>query len=160
MGHQGLSEHVKQAKGQVIYERIEQWRNQPLQGTFPYLFDDGIVLKRWWATEVRNVSVMVAIAVNRERYREIIGVAEGAKEDKSGWSSFLDHLKGRGLRGVKLFISDRCKGLVESPGKCYPQARRQRCTAHFCRNVFTVVPNGKVREVAAMLKAVHAQENP
>jgi len=144
---------------QDIYERIEQWRNQPLQRSFPYVFLDGIVLKRSWAGEVRNVSVLVAIAVNSEGYREIIGVAEGAKEDKAGWSSFLTHLKARGLRGVKLFISDKCMGLVESVAEFFPKARWQRCVVHFYRNVFTVVPKGRVREVAAMLKAIHAQEN-
>ena len=144
---------------QEIYERIEQWRNQRLSGTYPYVFMDGIVLKRSWAGEVRNVSVLVAIAVNGDGYREIIGVAEGTKEDKAGWSSFLAHLKGRGLRGVKLFISDKCIGLVESVGEFYPEARWQRCVVHFYRNVFSVVPKGKIREVAAMLKAIHAQEN-
>jgi putative transposase len=117
------------------------------------------VLKRSWAGEVRNVSVLVAIAVNSEGYREIIGVAEGAKEDKAGWSSFLTHLKARGLRGVKLFISDKCLGLVESVAEFFPEARWQRCVVYFYRNVFTVVPKGRVREVAAMLKAIHAQEN-
>jgi transposase-like protein len=64
---------------QEIYERIEQWRNKPLQGEYPYVFLDGIVLKRSWAGEVRNVSVLVAIAVNNDGYREVIGVTEGAK---------------------------------------------------------------------------------
>lgn len=142
-----------------IYERIERWRNEPLSGTFPSVFLDGIVLKRSWGGEVRNVSVLVAIAVNYDGYRQIIGVAEGAKEDKAGWSSFLKHLKERGLRGVQLFISDKCMGLVESVGEFYPEAKWQRCIVHFYRNVFTVVPKAKVREVAAMLKAIHAQEN-
>lgn len=97
--------------------------------------------------------------MNSEGYREIIGVAEGAKEDKAGWSSFLKHLKEREFRGVQLIISDKCMGLVESIAEFYPQARWQRCVVHFYRNVFSVVPTGKVREVAAMLKAIHAQEN-
>lgn len=144
---------------QDIYQRIEEWRNQPLEGPYPYVFLDGIVLKRSWAGEVRNISVLVAIAVNREGYREIIGVAEGAKEDKAGWSSFLTHLKSRGLHGVELFISDKCMGLVESVAEFFPHSQWQRCVVHFYRNVFSVVPKGKVREVAAMLKAIHAQEN-
>ena len=144
---------------QEIYERIEQWRNQPLQGSFPYVFLDGIVLKRSWAGEVRNVSVLVAIGVNHDGYREIIGVAEGAKEDKAGWSRFLQWLKDRGLSGVELCISDKCMGLVESLEEHFPDTQWQRCTVHFYRNVFSVVPKGMVREVAAMLKAIHAQEN-
>ena len=144
---------------QGIYERIEHWRNQPLQDRYPYVFLDGIVLKRSWAGEVRNVSVLVAIAVNSGGYREIIGVAEGAKEDKAGWSNFLKYLKERGLQGVQLFISDKCMGLVESIAEYYPESRWQRCVVHFYRNVFSVIPRGKAREVAAMLKAIHAQEN-
>ena len=144
---------------QDIYERIEAWRTQPISGTHPYVFLDGIVLKRSWAGEVRNVSVLVAVGVNSDGFREILGVAEGAKEDKAGWSSFLRYLKDRGLSGVELFISDKCMGLVESLEEFFPDARWQRCTVHFYRNVFSVVPKGKVREVAAMLKAIHAQEN-
>lgn len=100
-----------------------------------------------------------AIAVNSGGYREIIGVAEGAKEEKAGWSNFLKYLKERGLQGVQLFISDKCMGLVESIAECDPEVRWQRCVVHFYRNVFSVVPRGKAREVAAMLKAIHAQEN-
>lgn len=58
-------------------------------GDHPYLYLDGIVMKRTWAGEVRNVSLLVASAVNSEGYREILDICEGAKEDKSGWSSFL-----------------------------------------------------------------------
>jgi len=120
---------------------------------------DGIALKRSWGGEVKNVSVLVAFGVNQEGYREILGVAEGAKEDKVSWSAFLRYLKERGLKGVKLFISDKCLGLIESFGEFYPKASWQRCVVHFYRNVFTVVPKGKVKEVAAMLKAIHAQED-
>src|SRR6202008_2685375 len=88
-----------------------------------------------------------------------LAVAEGSKEDKASWTAFLRHLKERGLRGVRLFISDKCLGLVESLAEFYPEARWQRCVVHFYRNVFTVVPRGKAKEVAAMLKAIHAQED-
>ena len=110
------------------------------------------------AGEVRNVSLLVAIAVNDDGCREILGIAEGAKEDKAGWSSFLKHLKERGLSGVELVISDACLGLVESVAEVYPEARWQRCVVHWYRNAFSHVPSTKVREVALMLKAIHAQE--
>lgn len=144
---------------QKVYARIEAWRNEAIVDTYPYVYLDGIVLKRTWAGEVRNVSVLVAIGVDSEGYRKVLGVAEGAKEDKTGWSGFLAHLKARGLATPQLFISDACSGLVESLGEHYPQARWQRCVVHFYRNVFSVVPSGKVREVAAMLKAIHAAED-
>ena len=142
-----------------IYETIEKWRMSSIEGEHPYVYLDGISMKRSWSGEVKNVSILVAIGVNREGYREILGVAEGAKEDKASWTAFLRYLKGRGLKGVELIISDKCLGLIESLGDFYPKAKWQRCMVHFYRNVFTLVPKGKVREVAAMLKAIHAQEN-
>jgi transposase-like protein len=142
-----------------VYAKIETWRNRPLHCVYPYVYLDGIVLKRSWAGEVTNVSLLVAIAVSDEGYREILGITEGVKEDKESWLSFLRHLRERGLRDTQLFITDKCLGLVESIIDCFPGARWQRCTVHFYRNVFTVVPHSKVRYVAAMLKAIHAQED-
>jgi transposase-like protein len=142
-----------------MYQRIETWRSRRIEGEYPYVYLDGICLKRSWGGEVRNVSVLVAIGVGLDGYRDILGIVEGGKEDKEGWSLFLRHLKQRGLKGVRLIVSDKCLGLVESIGEFFPQALWQRCTVHFYRNVFTVVPRGKWKEVAAMLKAIHAQED-
>lgn len=144
---------------QKIYKHIEAWRNREIVGEFPYLYLDGVILKRSWAGEVRNVSVLVAIGIGTDGYRQILGVAEGEKEDLEGWRGFLRHLKDRGLAGVRLIISDACRGLVEAVGELYPQADWQRCVVHFYRNVFSHVPNGKMPEVARMLKAIHAQED-
>ena len=142
-----------------IYAKIEAWRNRRIEGEHPYLYLDGIVMKRTWAGEVRNVSLLVASAVNSEGFREILGICEGAKEDKSGWSAFLRHLVDRGLNGVQLIISDACRGLMESAAEYLPDARWQRCMVHFYRNIFSHVPATKVREVSHMLKAIHSQEN-
>lgn len=144
---------------QKIYDQIEQWRMKPLEGKHPYVFLDGLWLKRSWGGEVRKVSVLVAFGVNEDGYREILGVAEGAKEDKESWRNFLRYLKDRGLTGVELVVSDKCLGLVEALAEFYPDSDWQRCTVHFYRNVWTMVPNGKVKEVSAMLKAIHAQED-
>ena len=144
---------------QKIYKQIEEWRQQPLVGEFPYVFLDGIWLKRSWGGEVKNVSVLVAIGVAQSGYRQILAVSEGAKEDKASWTEFLRGLKDRGLKGVELFVSDKCLGLVENFADFYPEAKWQRCVVHFYRNVWTAVPTGKVKEVAAMLKAIHAQED-
>ena len=92
----------------------EAWRNRRIEGEHPYLYLDGIVMKRSWAGEVRNVSLLVARAVNSEGFREILGICEGAKEDKSGWSAFLRHQVDRALAGVQLITSDTCRGLMES----------------------------------------------
>jgi transposase-like protein len=142
-----------------MYERIDKWRKRPIEGQYPYVYFDGICLKRSWGGEVRNASVLVAIGVGIDGFRDILGIVEGGKEDKEGWSSFLRSLKKRGLKDVRLVISDKCLGLVESLGECFPDARWQRCTVHFYRNIFSVVPHGRMKEVAAMLKAIHAQED-
>jgi len=142
-----------------VYERIEEWRNRPIEGEYAYLYLDGLVLKRSWGGEVNNVSVLVAFGVNREGFREILGVTEGLKENRASWGEFLRRLVARGLKGVKLVISDKCVGLVESVGEIFPEAKWQRCVVHFYRNVFTMVPRGKMRDVAEMLKAIHAQED-
>ncbi len=142
-----------------IYKRIEKWRTRPLNGEHPYVYLDGLYLKRSWGGEVQNVAVLVAFGVNGDGYREILGVCEGAKEDKASWLSFLRDLRVRGLSGTRLFISDKCLGLVEAIGECYPESRWQRCVVHFYRNVLSVVPKGRVRQVATMLKAIHAQED-
>src|SRR5258708_9766018 len=134
------------------------WRKQPVEGEQAYLYLDGIVLKCSWAGEVRNVSLLVAISVNAEGYREILGIVEGAKEDKAGWSGFLAHLKGRGLAGVRLIVSDACMGLVESAAEFYPEAPWQPCMVHFYRNVFSHVPAAQFPEVALMPTPTHAPD--
>ena len=144
---------------QKIYGKINEWRERPLVGEFPYVFLDGLWLKRSWGGEVKNVSVLVAIGVGQSGYREILAVNEGAKEDQASWTSFLRELKQRGLKGVQLIVSDKCLGLVENLAEFYPEAKWQRCVVHFYRNVWTAVPTGKVKEVAGMLKAIHAQED-
>ena len=144
---------------QKIFERVEAWRNRPVEKGYPYVFVDGLWLKRSWGGEIQNISVLVAIGVNRDGYREVLGVAEGCREDSESWRNFLRYLKGRGLDEIKLLISDKSLGLLEALGDLYPQARWQRCVVHFYRNVLNAVPRGKSREVALMLKAIHAQED-
>ena len=84
------------------YEHIEKWRTRPLSGRYPYVYVDGVYLKRSWGGEIQNVSVLVAIGVGEDGCREIIGAAEGMKEDKESWRSFFVWLKQHGLCGVHL----------------------------------------------------------
>ena len=142
-----------------VYKHIEEWRNRPIEKEYPYVYLDGIVLKKSWAGEVRNISILVAVGVSSDGFREIIGVAEGAKEDKAGWSSFLAYLKKRGLKSVQLFVTDKNIGMVESLAEYYPESKWQRCIVHYYRNVFSLVPQNKIQVVSAMLKAIHAQED-
>ena len=99
------------------------------------------------------------IGVTTDGYREILGIMEGPKEDKSGWSAFLWHLVDRGLCGVQIAVSDACRGLGKSATEVLPDAQWPRCVVHFHRNAFSLVPSGKVRDVSRMLKAIHAQED-
>lgn len=144
---------------QQIYQRIESWRNEPIHGEHPYVYLDGLWLKRSWGGEVRNVSILVAVGVDSEGFRDILGVCEGTKEDAESWRNFLRYLKQRGLKGVRLIVSDKCLGLVEALGEFYPEALWQRCVVHFYRNVLTAIPRVRAKEVATMLKAIHAQED-
>lgn len=142
-----------------VYGHIETWRNRPLKGSYPYVYVDGIYLKRNWGGEYENVAVLIAMAVNEDGFREVIGAAEGMKEDLASWQEFLRSLKQRGLTGTQLFIGDKNLGLLESVNEVFPKAKYQRCTVHFYRNVFSVTPRSRMKEVAAMLKAIHAREN-
>ena len=144
---------------QKAYVHIEEWRNRPLKGKYPYVYMDGIYLKRNWGGEFENVSILVAIGVNEDGYREVIGAAEGMKEDAESWRSFLVWLRERGLDGVRLIVGDKCSGMCNSVAEVFPEAKYQRCTVHFYRNIFSVTPRKHMSEVTRMLKAIHAQEN-
>ena len=127
------------------YVHIEDWRNRLLQGgRYPYVYVDRIHLRRNWGGEFENVAIWVAIAVNEDGYREVLGAAEGMKEDKVSWVSFFQWLRCRGLDGVKLIVGDKCLGMLETVGEVFPEAKYQRCTVHFYRNVFSVTPCSEV----------------
>lgn len=102
---------------------------------------------------------MVAIGVSKDGCREILGAAEGMKEDRESWRSFFVWLKERGLTGVRLIIGDKNLGMLETIPEVFPEARYQRCTVHFYRNIFSVTPRNKMKAVALMLKAIHSQES-
>ena len=134
-------------------------RKHPLQGdSYPYVYVDGIYLRRNWDGAYENAAILAAIAVNEDGFREVLGAAEGMKEEKASWANFFQWLRGRGLDGVKLIVGDKCMGMLEAVGVVFSDTKYQRCTVHFYRNVFSVVPRSKVKLVAKMLKAIHTQE--
>ena len=142
------------------YVHIEAWRNRPLQGgRDPYVYVDGIYLRRNWGGEHENMAILVAITVNEDGYRKLLGAAEGMKEDKASWVNFFQWLRGRSLDGTKLVVGDKRLGMLEAVGAVFPEAKYQRCTVHFCRNVFSVTSRSKVKLVAKMLKVIRAQES-
>ena len=109
------------------YVHIEDWRNRPLQGgKYPYVYVDGIYLRRSWGGECENVSVLVAIAFNEDGYREVLGAAEGMKENKASWVGFLQWLRGRRLKDVKFIVGDKCLGMLEAVGEVFPDAAHEK----------------------------------
>lgn len=141
------------------FEAVEAWRSRPLERACPYVYVDGIYLKRSWGGSCENVAVMVAIGVNDDGYREVIGAAEGFAESSECWRGFLSWLRSRGLRGVRMFTGGKAAGMVGSIAEVFPEAACQRCSVRFCRNVLARVPKTGRPRVAAMLKAIHAMES-
>ena len=154
MPSQTLSDKLKK-----VYEDIDSWRTRPLESEYPYVFMDGVWRKRSWGGHVENVSVLVAIGVDSEGHREVIGVAEGMKEDGDSWEQFVRGMIERGLKGVRLVVGDRCAGLVSTVNSMLPKARYQRCMVHFMRNVLSRTPPTHRQWASAALKAIFAMES-
>ena len=154
MPSQTLSDKLKK-----VYEDIDSWRTRPLESEYPYVFMDGVWHKRSWGGHVENVSVLVAIGVDSEGHREVIGVAEGMKEDGDSWEQFVRGMIERGLKGVRLVVGDRCAGLVSTVNSMLPKARYQRCMVHFMRNVLSKTPPTHRQWASAALKAIFAMDS-
>lgn len=141
------------------FASVEEWRNRPLERAYPYVYVDGIYLKRSWGGSYENVAVMVAIGVNDDGHREVIGAAEGYTESSECWREFLSWPRSRGLRGVRMLAGDKAAGMVGSIAEVFPGAAYQRRAARFYRNVLAGVPKSKRPRVAAMPRAIHAMES-
>ena len=141
------------------FEAVEEWRNRPPERAYPYACVDGIHLKRSWGGSYENVAVMVAIGVNDDGHREVIGAAEGFTESAERWSELLSWLRSRGLRGVRMSAGDKAAGMVGAIAEVFPGAAYQRCAVHFYRNVLARVPKSRRPTVAAMPEAIHAMES-
>jgi putative transposase len=142
-----------------IAARIEAWRNRPIHGCHPYVFLSGVDLRRKWRGEAQTISVLVAVGVNAQGFREVLGVAEGAMEENPSWHGFLHSLKQRGLTGVELFVGDWCAGLAKSIAALFPGVAYQRCVLRFHRSVLSLVPLAQLPAVEEMLKAIHASSD-
>ena len=156
----GVSTDTVSNLNDKAFKAVDEWRCRPLTCEYPYVYIDGIYLKRSWGGSYENVAVMVAIGVNEDGYREVVGCAKRFTESKECWRDFLSWLKSRGLRGVRIFTGDKAAGMVGSIAEVFPGAKYQRCTVHFYRNALAKVPKSKRSQVAAMLKATHATESP
>ena len=157
-----LELRVPKLKGAVFESAVIEryrWRTRPLESEYPYVFVDGVWHKRSWGGSVENVSVLVAIGVNAEGHREVIGVTEGMREDAASWEQFIRSMIERGLKGVRLVVGDRCAGLVSTVNSMLPRAKYQRCMVHFMRNVLSKVPPNHRDWASAALKAIFAMES-
>ena len=141
------------------FASVEEWRNRPPGRAYPYACVDGIYLKRSWGGAYENVAVMIAIGVNDDGYREVIGAAEGFTESSECRRGFPSRLRSRGLHGVRMVVGDKASGMVGSIAEVFPEAAHRRRTVHFHRNVPARVPKSRRAAVAAMLEAVHAMES-
>lgn len=142
-----------------VYQKLEEWRQRSLPPVVPYMWLDGVVMKARIAGRYENVALLVAIGVNSEGYREVLGISPGFSEDKGSWLTFLRSLKKRGLEYAGLVISDAHLGIREALAECFPQADWQRCMVHHYRNVCSLVPKRMREEVVASLKTIHNQES-
>lgn len=96
-------------------------------------------------------------AANEDGYHEVLGAAEGMKEDKTSWVTFFQWMRSRDLDSVRLGVGDKCLGMLEAVGEVFPESKYQRYTVHFYRYIFSVTPHSKMKQVAKILKAIHAQ---
>jgi putative transposase len=120
---------------------VNGWNERPLSGSlFPFIIVDAIVIKIRENNRVCPHSALIAIGVNEDGYREILGMKIGNSETEESWSEFFTWLKGRGLRGVDFVASDNHGGLVNAVARCFQGATWQRCQTHFTRNILDNCP--------------------
>jgi len=158
MGMSGISKSQVSRLCAEIDERVGAFLNRPIEGDWPYLWIDATYVKVREAGRIVSVAVIIAVAVNTEGMREVLGMAVGASEAEPFWTSFLRTLMRRGLRGVKLVIADAHEGLKAAVAKVL-KASTQRCRVHFMRNALAHVPKGQRQMVAALIRTVFAQES-
>lgn len=139
--------------------RVAAWNERPLEGRYPFLIVDAIVVKVRRDGAVRSTSALVALGISEEGYREVLGVTLGDSETEGTWGGFFKRLKQRGLRGVELIASDNHGGLVKAAERNFQGAIWQRCQAHFTRNVLKVTPKHLRGEMTAWLRRIFRSEN-
>jgi putative transposase len=140
-----------------IDERVNAFLARPLEGDWPYLWIDATYVKVRQAGRIVSVAVIIAVAVNTDGVREIVGVAVGPSEAETFWLRFLRDLTRRGLRGVKMVISDAHLGLKAAIAKVF-NATWQRCRVHFMRNALAYANKGQRQMVLALINTALAQE--
>ncbi|MFB9068379.1 IS256 family transposase [Pseudofulvimonas gallinarii] len=157
MGMGGISKSEVSRLCEEIDEKVNAFRERPIEGDWPYLWIDATYVKVREAGRIVSVAVIIAVGVNSDGRREVLGMGVGASEAEPFWTAFLRSLMRRGLRGVKLVISDAHEGLKAAFAKVL-KSTWQRCRVHFMRNVLATVSKGQRRVVSAMIGTIFAQD--
>jgi putative transposase len=157
MGASGVSKSQVSRLVEEIDERVNAFLSRPLEGEWPYVWIDATYVKAREAGRIVSTATIIAVGVNTDGRREVLGVATGPSEAETFWKSFLRSLADRGLRGVKLVIADDHKGLRAAASKVF-HASLQRCRVHWMRNAMAHVPAKQRPAVMAMIKTIFAQE--
>lgn len=159
MGMTGISKSQVSRLCEEIDERVGAFLSRPIEGDWPYLWIDATYLKVRQAGRIVSVAVIIAVGVNTDGVREILGLEIGPSEAEPFWTSFLRSLTRRGLRGVKLVISDAHEGLKAAAAKVL-SCTWQRCKVHFLRNALAHAGKGQRQMVLALINTIFAQETP
>ncbi|MEO1533795.1 MAG: IS256 family transposase [Pseudomonadota bacterium] len=158
MGGSGVSKSQVSRLCEEIDERVQAFLARPIEGRWPYLWLDATYLKVREGGRIVSLAVIVAVGVNLDGRREVLGIATGPSEAETFWTGFLRSLADRGLRGVRLVIADDHKGLRAAARRVF-DATQQRCRVHWTRNILAHVGARNRAPVAAMLKTIFAQES-
>ena len=158
MGGTGISKSQVSRLCEDIDERVQAFLNRPIEGRWPYLWIDATYLKSRQGGRIVSVAVIVAVGVNTDGRREVLGVATGASEAEVFWTGFLRSLAERGLRGVKLVVADDHKGLRAAARRVF-SAGLQRCRVHWVRNLLGHAAPKQRAAVAAMIRTIFAQDS-
>ena len=158
MGMTGISKSQVSALCKDIDERVASFLDRPLEGEWPYLWLDATTLNVRENGRVVSIAAIIAMAMNSEGRREILGLGLGPSEAATFWLGFLRSLEKRGLKGVMLVISDVHEGLKAAIAQVF-KAGWRRCRVHFMRNALAYVPKGRHSMVAAAIRTVFAQDD-
>ena len=156
MGLSGISKSQVSKLCKEIDERVGAFLERPLEGDWPYLWLDATYLKQREGGRIVSVAAIIAVAVNTDGHREIIGLKVGPSEAETFWSGFLKSLVRRGLKNVKLVVSDAHEGLKQAIARVLG-ATWQRCRVHWMRNALAHVPKGQHTMLAAALRQAFLQ---